>query len=96
MGEEVTEQLDYEPARFLCRRIIRRKYVKREEPHQPPVKVVAVVQFPTQRVAPGNRAACFVVSVAGGAPGGVRSRLVDRSSYTVQFTVSTSATTPAC
>src|SRR5688572_12726147 len=27
MGEEVTEQLDYEPARFLRRRLIRRKYV---------------------------------------------------------------------
>ena len=37
MGEEITEQLDYEPARFLRRRIIRRKYVKREEPHLPPI-----------------------------------------------------------
>lgn len=37
IGEEVTEQLDYEPARFLRRRIIRRKYVKRDEPHQPPI-----------------------------------------------------------
>lgn len=37
MGEEVTEQLDYEPAKFLRRRIIRRKYVKRKEPHQSPL-----------------------------------------------------------
>jgi transposase len=37
IGEEVTEQLDYEPIRFLRRRIIRRKYVKRDEPHQAPV-----------------------------------------------------------
>lgn len=37
IGEEVTEQLDYQPARFLRRRIIRRKYVRRDEPHQPPV-----------------------------------------------------------
>ncbi len=29
IGEEVSEQLDYEPARFLRRRLIRRKYVKR-------------------------------------------------------------------
>ncbi len=36
-GEEVTEQLDYTPARFCKRRIIRRKYVRRDEPHQPPV-----------------------------------------------------------
>lgn len=37
IGEEVTEQLDYQPARFLRRRIIRRKYVKRDAPHQSPV-----------------------------------------------------------
>lgn len=37
MGEEITEQLDYTPARFSRRRIIRRKYVRRDEPHQAPV-----------------------------------------------------------
>jgi transposase len=37
IGEEVTEQLDYQPARFLRRRIIRRKYVKRDEPHKAPI-----------------------------------------------------------
>ena len=37
IGEEVTEQLDYQPARFFRRRIIRRKYVKRDEPHKAPV-----------------------------------------------------------
>ena len=37
IGEEVTEQLDYKPARFFRRRIIRRKYVKRDEPHQAPI-----------------------------------------------------------
>ena len=37
IGEEVTEQLDYQPARFLRRRIIRRKYVKRDEPHLAPI-----------------------------------------------------------
>ena len=37
MGEEVTEQLDYEPARFLRRRLIRRKYVRRDHPFQAPV-----------------------------------------------------------
>jgi transposase len=37
IGEEVTEQLDYQPARFLRRRIIRRKYVKRNEPHKAPI-----------------------------------------------------------
>lgn len=29
IGAEVSEQLDYQPARFLCRRLIRRKYVPR-------------------------------------------------------------------
>ncbi len=37
IGEEVTEQLDYEPARFFRRRIIRKKYVKRDEPHKAPI-----------------------------------------------------------
>lgn len=37
IGQEVSEQLDYEPARFLRRRIIRRKYVSRLEPERGPV-----------------------------------------------------------
>ena len=37
MGEEITEQLDYTPAKFSKRRIIRRKYVKCDEPHQAPI-----------------------------------------------------------
>lgn len=37
MGEEVTEQLDYTPARFSKRRIIRRKWVRRDNPCQSPV-----------------------------------------------------------
>lgn len=30
IGAEVSERLDYEPAQFLCRRLIRRKYVPRD------------------------------------------------------------------
>lgn len=37
IGEEVSEQIDYEPGRFFCRRTVRRKYVKRSSPEQPPV-----------------------------------------------------------
>lgn len=37
IGEEVTEQLDYEPARFVRRRLIRRKYVHRTEKDFAPV-----------------------------------------------------------
>jgi transposase len=37
IGQEVSEQLDYEPARFLKRRLIRRKYVHRKEVDNAPV-----------------------------------------------------------
>ena len=37
IGEEVSEQLDYEPARFLCRRLIRRKFIHRGELDAVPV-----------------------------------------------------------
>lgn len=37
IGEEVSEQLDYEPGRFLRRRLVRRTFVKRAAPEQAPV-----------------------------------------------------------
>jgi transposase len=37
IGSEVSEQLDYEPARFLKRRLVRRKYVSRQNPEEAPV-----------------------------------------------------------
>ncbi len=37
IGQEVTEQLDYEPGRFLKRRTVRRKYVHRTELDAAPV-----------------------------------------------------------
>ncbi len=37
IGSEVSEQLDYEPARFLRRRLVRRKYVSRQNPQDAPV-----------------------------------------------------------
>lgn len=37
IGQEVNEQLDYEPGRFLRRRVVRRKYVQRAKPENPPV-----------------------------------------------------------
>jgi transposase len=37
IGQEVSEQLDYEPARFLRRRIIRKKYVHRVDLDRAPV-----------------------------------------------------------
>lgn len=60
MGEEVTEQLDYEPARFLRRRLIRRKYVRRDHPFQAPV--IAPLHLLQERslAAPGLLAAIIV------------------------------------
>jgi transposase len=37
IGAEVSEQLDYEPARFFRRRLVRRKYVHRADALHPPV-----------------------------------------------------------
>jgi len=37
IGEEVTEQLDYRPAKFFRRQIVRRKFVRREQNELPPV-----------------------------------------------------------
>lgn len=37
IGEEVTEQLDYEPARFFKRRIVRRKYARCDHPFAAPI-----------------------------------------------------------
>lgn len=37
IGQEVSEQLDYQPGRFCKRRRIRRKYVRRDTPQSPPV-----------------------------------------------------------
>lgn len=37
MGEEVTEQIDYQPAKFTKRLIVRRKYVRRDHPYKAPV-----------------------------------------------------------
>ena len=37
MVSEISEQLDYEPGRFLRRRVVRRKYVRRGDPEALPV-----------------------------------------------------------
>lgn len=35
--QEISDQLDYEPGRFLCRRIVRRKYVHVSDPDRSPI-----------------------------------------------------------
>src|SRR5260370_36078926 len=37
IGQEVTEQLDYEPARFFKRRLVRRKHARCDQPYAAPV-----------------------------------------------------------
>jgi transposase len=37
IGQEVSEQLDYEPARFLRRRLVRKKYVHISDPDRAPI-----------------------------------------------------------
>ena len=37
IGDEVSERLDYEPARFWKHRLIRRKYARKDSPYIPPV-----------------------------------------------------------
>jgi transposase len=60
IGEEVTEQLDYEPARFFKRRLVRRKYARREQPFAAPI--IAPLRTLQDRclAAPGLLAAIIV------------------------------------
>jgi transposase len=60
INDEVTTQLDFSPARFTKRLIIRRKYVKRDEPHTAPV--IAELDTLAQRsiAAPGLLAQVIV------------------------------------
>jgi transposase len=60
IGEEVTELLDYEPAHFFTRRIVRRKFVRRDHPYAAPI--IAKLHTLQDRciVAPGLLAAIIV------------------------------------
>ena len=60
IGEEVTEQLDYEPAHFLKRRIIRKKYVRREDRFTAPVIAKLNTLQDRSIAAPGLLAAIIV------------------------------------
>jgi transposase len=61
IGAEVSEQLDYQPGRFFCRRLIRRKYVPRDD--QDGVPVIAALPESLQErciAAPGLLAQIIV------------------------------------
>jgi transposase len=61
IGEEVTEMLDYQPARFFRHQIIRRKFVRREQPELAPI-IAALPESLQQRclAAPGLLAQLIV------------------------------------
>jgi transposase len=60
IGEEVSEHLDYEPARFLRRRTVRPKYVRRGDNGQPPV----IAPLPPSLQAAGIAAPGLIAAVA--------------------------------
>jgi len=60
IGEEVTEQLDYEPARFFKRRLVRRKYARREQPFAAPIIAPLCTLQDRCLAAPGLIAAIIV------------------------------------
>jgi transposase len=53
IDEQVTKQLDYEPPRYVCRRIIRRRYARRDEPHRPPVIAELPTMLERSKAGPG-------------------------------------------
>ena len=62
IGEEVSEQLDYQPAKFFRRRIIRRKFVSRREPELAPVIAPAPESLQQRCIAAPGLLAQIIVS----------------------------------
>ncbi len=60
IGEEVTVQLDYEPARFFKRHLVRRKYVRRDHPFAAPILAPLDTLQERSIAAPGLLAAVIV------------------------------------
>ena len=62
IGEEVSEQLDYQPAKFFRRQIIRRKFVSRREPELAPVIAPAPESLQQRCIAAPGLLAQIIVS----------------------------------
>lgn len=54
---EVTKQLDYEAARYVCRKIIRKRFARIDAPHRPPVIAELPVMLERSKAGPGVLAA---------------------------------------
>lgn len=62
IGEEVSEQLDYEPAQFWKRRLVRRKYARRDNPYLPPIIAPLLNTLQERCLATPNLLAQVIVS----------------------------------
>ena len=53
IDEQVTKQLDYQPAKYVCRRIIRPRYARCDEPHRPPLIAELPTMLERSKAGPG-------------------------------------------
>jgi len=53
VDEVVTRQLDYEPARYVCNKIIRKRYARIDSPHLPPVVAPLLTMLERSKAGPG-------------------------------------------
>ena len=53
VDEVVTKQLDYQPPRYVCNKIIRQRYARIDEPHRPPVIAVLPTMLERSKAGPG-------------------------------------------
>jgi transposase len=60
VDDEITRQLDYVPPRYFCRRIIRRRYAKRDRPDLPPVVAALPTMLERSIAGPGLLASVLV------------------------------------
>jgi len=53
VDEQVTQQLDFEPARYVCNKIVRRRYARIDQPHLPPVIAPLPTMLERSKAGPG-------------------------------------------
>lgn len=53
VDEVVTKQLDYQPPRYVCNKIIRQRFARINEPHRPPVIAVLPTMLERSKAGPG-------------------------------------------
>ena len=53
VDEVITKQLDYQPPRYVCNKIIRQRFARIDEPHRPPVIAVLPTMLERSKAGPG-------------------------------------------